>query len=192
MTGERRQLLFPVVLPHLGMLPWNAVSALRSNAFNCSLNGPRWHLGLERSIAVGTALSTHGVGPPPAQIRAGAISALGSCLGFWRQSGPRDRDAGYGLSEASARRLDSSAPNSSGLVGFVAAATSASAERAACETSRAAQRWWVLHNTQNSRAARSATIAPDHARRDGVAAGAPRGAPSASLSFGVWRCDGAA
>ena len=38
------------------------------------------------TIAVGTALSSHGVGPPPAQIRAGAISALGSCLGFWRQT----------------------------------------------------------------------------------------------------------
>ncbi|MFO8070490.1 MAG: Rpn family recombination-promoting nuclease/putative transposase [Polyangia bacterium] len=34
------------------------------------------------AIAVGTALSTHGVGPPPAQIPACGTTAPGSCLGF--------------------------------------------------------------------------------------------------------------
>jgi hypothetical protein len=36
-------------------------------------------------IAVGTALALR-LGPPPAQIRAGAANALGSCLGFGRRS----------------------------------------------------------------------------------------------------------
>src|ERR1700683_4908017 len=101
-------------------------------------------------------------------------------------------DAGHGLSEAIARRLGSFAPISSGLVGFAAEATSAHAGRAACETNRASRRWWVRRDTRNNRAPRSAAIAPDRARRDGGADGAPPGAPSASLSFGIWLCAGAA
>ena len=40
-------------------------------------------------IAVETALSSYGVGPPPAQIRTGSATASGSCLGFWRRSAHR-------------------------------------------------------------------------------------------------------
>ena len=39
-------------------------------------------------------------GRPPAQIPASAANALGSCLGFWRQSAPRDRGAGCEPTEA--------------------------------------------------------------------------------------------
>lgn len=43
-------------------------------------------------VAVGTALSSHGVGSPPAQIPAGATNALGSSLGFWRRNAAIARD----------------------------------------------------------------------------------------------------
>ena len=48
--------------------------------------------GTRLNVAVGTALSSLGVGPPPARIPAGAASALGSYLGCWRMK----RSSGQG------------------------------------------------------------------------------------------------
>jgi hypothetical protein len=47
---------------------------------------------IEFTVAVETALGTC-LGPPPAQIPAGAANALGSCLGYERQIAFRARDA---------------------------------------------------------------------------------------------------
>ena len=40
---------------------------------------------ISRAVAVGTVLRPFRLGPPPARIPASGITALGSCLGFWRQ-----------------------------------------------------------------------------------------------------------
>jgi Transposase IS116/IS110/IS902 family len=66
------------------------------------------------------------LGPPPAQIPAGAANALGSCLGFWRRSGRWARGAGCGHVVAIARQGGTSASRSVGCAGFGAAARSAS------------------------------------------------------------------
>jgi hypothetical protein len=66
------------------------------------------------------------LGPPPAQIPAGAANALGSCLGFWRRSGRWARGAGCGLGVAIAPRGGTSASRSIGCAGFGAAERSAS------------------------------------------------------------------
>src|SRR5262249_7207720 len=55
------------------------------------------------SIAVGTALR-QGLGPPPAQIRACAANALGSCLGFDPRSGPTGMGEGCGQTGSSGSR----------------------------------------------------------------------------------------
>src|SRR5689334_4689455 len=68
-------------------------------------------------IAVGTALDVN-LGPPPARIRAGGITALGSCLGSWRRSVPRDVDvdvAGRGATAGPACSSDSSRSGRAGL-----------------------------------------------------------------------------
>jgi hypothetical protein len=44
-------------------------------------------------VAVGTALRIHQLGPPPAQIPASGITALGSHLGSWRRIARRAKDA---------------------------------------------------------------------------------------------------
>jgi hypothetical protein len=62
------------------------------------------------------------LGPPPAQIPAGAANALGSCLGFWRRSGRWARGAGCGLAVAIVRRGGASASRSIGCAGSGAAA----------------------------------------------------------------------
>jgi hypothetical protein len=59
---------------------------------------------------------------PPAQIPACASNALGSCLGFWRQSASWAKDVGCGPEVATARRRGASAPTSSGIAGCDAVA----------------------------------------------------------------------
>jgi putative transposase len=50
-------------------------------------------------------------GRPPAQIPACGTTALGSCLGFWRQGARSGRDASHGLSEAIGSRTCPSVPS---------------------------------------------------------------------------------
>ncbi len=64
---------------------------------------------------------------PPAQIPACGTTALGSCLGFWRQSGRRARGAGCARWVAIGQRGASSAPRSSWSAGCDAEALRASA-----------------------------------------------------------------
>jgi hypothetical protein len=68
-----------------------------------------------------------GLGLPPAQIPACASNALGSCLGFWRQSGRRAKDAGCGVWVAIARQDAPCAPRSGRFAGYAAEAPAARA-----------------------------------------------------------------
>ena len=67
------------------------------------------------AVAVGTALRRHAgrLGPPPAQIRACAPNALGSCLGYGRRSASGARDAERGRGESIDRQVRASVPRSS-------------------------------------------------------------------------------
>ena len=82
-------------------------------------------------VAVGTTLSTLGVGPPPARIPAGAASALGSYLGSWHRSAPAARGACCGFEGGTSESASASSPSSVGFAGFDAEAldTSATARR---------------------------------------------------------------
>jgi hypothetical protein len=54
---------------------------------------------------------------PPAQIPACASNALGSCLGFWRQTAWWAKDDGSGVGVATDRRCGASAPTSPASAG---------------------------------------------------------------------------
>ena len=57
---------------------------------------------------------------PPAQIRACATNALGSCLGSWRQSAPRDKGDRSKRAAATAPRFVPFGPTSGSPFGYVA------------------------------------------------------------------------
>ena len=84
------------------------------------------------SVAVGTALRSgrdirpHRLGLPPARIPACGITALGSCLGWWRRIAARARDAGSWAVVAIDQRGATSAPRSIWRAGCDAVASTTS------------------------------------------------------------------